>query len=101
MAVVKLFSTDCCHSRSCCPSLFAIPGLTALLLLHSLSRPKIANFLIETEIELRKVAWPSFPETRAASVVVIICVVVMMGILFGADGMLSWFLDKMWQMAPA
>jgi preprotein translocase subunit SecE len=55
------------------------------VLLRVLNRPKVADFLIETETELRKVAWPNFKDTRHASIVVIITVLVLAFFLAGAD----------------
>lgn len=42
-----------------------------------LNAPKAANLLIDTELEMKKVTWPSFDEARKASFVVIVCVAVM------------------------
>ncbi len=64
---------------------FLVPGGSALFLHRKLNQPKYADFLIETEQELRKVHWPTFNETKSASIVVIVCVLVLAGILFGAD----------------
>src|SRR5262245_59596887 len=36
--------------------------------------PKVADLLIETEAELRKVTWPTLPEAFQSSLVVIVCV---------------------------
>jgi preprotein translocase SecE subunit len=53
-------------------------------------KPKIADLLIETESEMRKVTWPSLPEAVNSSIVVIVCVVFLMAFLAGAD----WFLGR-------
>jgi preprotein translocase subunit SecE len=69
-------------------SLFAwivLPLVLMFVLLRVLNRPKVADFLIETETELRKVAWPNFKDTRHASIVVIITVLVLAFFLAGAD----------------
>jgi preprotein translocase subunit SecE len=50
-----------------------------------LNRPKVADLLIETETELRKVTWPSRDETLTASVVVIATVVILVAYLWVAD----------------
>lgn len=77
-------------------SLIAIPAVVAFILYRWLNKPKTADFLIEVEGELRKVAWPSFAETRGASIVVIVCVIVLMFFLFGADVLLGRFFDNVW-----
>ncbi len=69
--------------------LILIPAVVAFVLIHALNRPKFADFLIETENELRKVAWPSFKETRQASLVVVITVLILAGFLAGSDAVLS------------
>jgi len=54
-------------------------------------KPKIADLLIETEAEMRKVTWPTLSEAVNSSVVVIVCVVFLMAFLAGADWLLgSW-----------
>jgi preprotein translocase SecE subunit len=75
-------------------SMIVIPAVVALLLIKYLNKPKIADFLIETETELRKVAWPSFLETRGAALVVIVSVVILMAFLAGADFLLSRVFDR-------
>ena len=51
--------------------------------------PKVADLLIETEAELRKVTWPTMPEAVNSSLVVIVCVIFLMAFLAGADWMLG------------
>jgi preprotein translocase SecE subunit len=51
--------------------------------------PKVADLLIETEAELRKVTWPTIPEAVNSSIVVIVCVIFLMGFLAGADWLLG------------
>jgi preprotein translocase SecE subunit len=51
--------------------------------------PKVADLLIETEAELRKVTWPTIPEAVNSSIVVIVCVILLMGFLAGADWLLG------------
>jgi preprotein translocase SecE subunit len=47
--------------------------------------PKIADLLVDTELEMKKVTWPSFDESRKASFVVIACVVIMVAFLSLSD----------------
>jgi len=51
--------------------------------------PKVADLLIETEAELRKVTWPTVPEAVNSSIVVIVCVVFLMAFLASADWVLG------------
>lgn len=57
-------------------------------------KPKIADALIETESELRKVTWPTLNEAINSSVVVIITVLILMAILAGADRILGWWVGR-------
>ena len=50
---------------------FVIPALVAFTLIRKLNSPKVADFLIDTENELKKVAWPSKDDTIPASIGVI------------------------------
>jgi len=55
-------------------------------LIHKiLHMPRIADLLIDTEAELRKVTWPTSKETYEASTVVIVTVVVLVAFVFAAD----------------
>src|SRR5262245_66619461 len=56
-----------------------------------LNAPKIGDLLVDTELEMKKVTWPSFDDSRKASFVVILCVLIMVVFLAGADFSLQWF----------
>lgn len=56
-----------------------------------IERPKNADLLIDTETELRKVTWPTGQEVFNSSIVVVVCVVLLMAFLAGAD----WFLARL------
>lgn len=60
----------------------------------ALNYPRFADFLIETEIEMGRVVWPTRKAVLASSVVVIVTVLVMAALLFGADELLWWILDS-------
>jgi len=57
-------------------------------------KPKIADALIDTETELRKVTWPTLNEAINSSVVVIVTVLILMAILAGADRILGWWVGR-------
>jgi preprotein translocase subunit SecE len=61
----------------------------SFLIYRWLETPKIADLLIETEIELRKVTWPTGKEVFNSSVVVVVCVLVLMAFLTGTDLVLA------------
>ena len=50
-----------------------------------LNGPKMADLLIDTEQEMKKVSWPSAPEVKSATVVVVIVTFVLAMSLFGFD----------------
>ena len=56
------------------------------------NRPKTADFLIETENELKnKVTWPSRKEEISASVVVVVTVLILSVFIFGVDYFMKLF----------
>jgi preprotein translocase subunit SecE len=52
---------------------------------------RTGEFLRDVRAELRRVAWPTRPETLNSSVVVCIALVVMTALIFGLDTMFSKF----------
>jgi preprotein translocase SecE subunit len=60
-----------------------------VLLYRYLQRPKVADLLIETEGELRKVTWPKLEDVTNSSLVVVFCVLFLMGFLAAADYLLG------------
>lgn len=70
--------------------------LAALFAFRQFNRPKTADFLIETENELKnKVTWPSRKEEVNATIVVVVAVLVLSIYIFGVDQVLrqciGWF----------
>jgi len=68
-------------------TLIAIGVLVVLcFLVHVwLVRPKAADALIDTETEMRKVTWPTFSDTWAGTIAVIVTVIVLLAFLTVAD----------------
>ena len=55
------------------------------------NRPKVVDFLIDTEHELKnRVTWPGKKEEVNASIVVVVTVVIMMVFIFSADSIFSF-----------
>lgn len=70
-------------------TIFAVAAWGTLRLVNT---PKFADLLIDTELEMKKVTWPSFDEARKASIIVIACVIVLSSFLLLADfGLESFF----------
>jgi preprotein translocase SecE subunit len=69
-------------------------GLSAYVIHRVLERPKVADTLIETELELRKVTWPTANETWNGSLAVVVTVVVLLVFLTFADIALGFLLTR-------
>lgn len=60
--------------------------LIGMLLVHLvLNKASMADLLIDTEQEMRKVSWPSWPEVKSATLIVVLVTFVMGMALFGFD----------------
>jgi len=66
-----------------------------LVIRHWQQKPNVADLLIDTESELRKVTWPTMDEVTNSSIVVIVCVLVMGAFLAGADYLLGEFMRRL------
>ena len=60
-------------------------GIFTLLVFLIVNKPKIADFMIAAEGEIKKVSWASRSEIMASTVVVISVVILMSSLLFLAD----------------
>ncbi|MFT5290194.1 MAG: preprotein translocase SecE subunit [Planctomycetota bacterium] len=60
-----------------------------------LERPKVADTLIDTEGELKKVTWPTLEDVINSSIVVIISVVILGFFLAGTDWVLHSLVDRL------
>ena len=65
-------------------------GLVWLVAWRVANTPKLADLLIDTEAEMKKVTWPSWEDTKRSSLVVIGCVAFLLAYLFSADAALKW-----------
>jgi preprotein translocase SecE subunit len=61
-----------------------------LVIWRWLQRPKVADLLIETEAELKKITWPKGQEVINSALIVIVSVVLIGVFLAGAD----WFVSR-------
>lgn len=62
---------------------------------YTLRSPGSVDYLIETELEMRKVNWPTKKEVLASTGIVIACVVVLGGYIFLNDMLISFLLRKL------
>lgn len=82
---------------------FGLPELVGILLLaivgiwiHAvLMRPKVADLLIDTENELKKVTWPSGSETLNGTIAVAATVVALFLFLAVADTAIAYLMDNL------
>ena len=68
---------------------FWLPGILVVLSwwisYRLVNLPSFADFLIAVEAELNKVSWPTRTELIRSSIVVLICLLVLAGVIFGFD----------------
>ncbi len=65
--------------------------LGAFLTFWLVNSPKMAEFMIMTESEMRKVSWPTRKEVIAATKVVILVTLILGVILYFVDAFFLWF----------
>ena len=68
-------------------------GLTVGLLFYLYRRKDIYGFLSEVVIELKKVTWPSWNETKRSTLIVIVFTVMLSVFLWGSDQIWSYLTD--------
>lgn len=75
-----------------------LPGILMLacwwISYRMVNLPSFADFLIAVEAELNKVSWPTRTELIRSSIVVLICLLVLAGVIFGFD--LLWIRIFTW-----
>lgn len=69
-------------------------GLAWYLLYRWQQTPKVADLLIDTEVELTKVTWPTMSDAVNSSLVVVGVVLFLMAFLAGMDAMLGWWTTR-------
>ena len=70
-------------------------GILTYVVWRVINRERLANLLIDTEQEMKKVTWPSFDDSKKASLVVIGCVIFMLVFLGVADFLLEIFFGRL------
>jgi len=66
-----------------------------LIIIHwVVNRPKIGDLLIETEIEMKKVTWPSWNDAFNSSIVIFIAVIFFMVLLGLSDFLFNQFFSE-------
>lgn len=67
----------------------------AILISRWQHRPQVADLLIDTEAELKKVTWPTMDEVINSSIVVIVCVILLGIFLAAADYLLGHLMRRL------
>ncbi len=75
-------------------SAVVILAITGGVLWYLLNKPRIADFLIATEIEMRKVSWPSRREIIGSTWIVICGTLMMVALLFIVNLGFTWFFQE-------
>jgi preprotein translocase subunit SecE len=69
--------------------------LIAVVLWSIAQKPKVAEFLIETEGELKKVSWPARKEWINSSMAVMVVILIFIAYLFAVDTGLSFLFTQL------
>ena len=77
------------------PGNYIMSGLVVVLiggggLFFPFFHRRTVDFLIDTQAEMKKVAWPPWAEVRGSTAVVIVSVIIMSMFLMGVDLFLGW-----------
>lgn len=73
-----------------------VAGASALAIHRILNRPRIADTLIDTETEMAKVTWPTWPETWSGTMAVVGMVLVLFVFLTVVDLLLLKVMGSLW-----
>lgn len=63
-------------------------------------RKKVCDFLIETELEMKKVSWPSASEVFGSSIIVIITVIIFALFAIACDLLLVFLMKRIYSAPP-
>lgn len=68
-------------------------GLSAILVIYLYKREDYRTYLSEVMLELKKVTWPNWEETKRGTLVVILFTLVLSGFLWGSDQIWRYLTD--------
>ncbi|MEX1033524.1 MAG: preprotein translocase subunit SecE [Cellvibrionaceae bacterium] len=72
------------------PALLAGTLVAVFIIVNTAKGAALWSTLKESVVEVRKVVWPSIPETHQTTLIVVIVVLLMAVILWGLDSLLGW-----------
>jgi preprotein translocase subunit SecE len=88
---VPLFDKSINIGMLICATVLILCGL--LIYMFIINQPRCAEFLIETEAEMRKVSWPDRRDYLGSSMAVIVCVLIVGAFLLVVDFVFQRLLD--------
>jgi len=74
-------------------ALVVLAGLAGFVALQTAKGKTFWSLLKESRIEIRKVVWPTRPETTQTTLIVLAVVVVMALVLWGLDSFFGWIIS--------
>lgn len=74
-------------------ALVVLAGLAGFVALQTAKGKTFWSLLKESRIEIRKVVWPTRPETIQTTLIVLAVVVVMALVLWGLDSFFGWIIS--------
>ena len=76
---------------------FGLFLLISFLMYFFMNKAKIADFLVETELEMKKVNWPGRSELVGSSTIVIITVIIFAVVILVFDFAVQWFVRLLYR----
>ena len=70
--------------------LLAVAGISLFIASRTAVGSNVLSYIGDTNVEVRKVVWPTRQETVQTTLVVILMVMVMALLLWGVDSLLGW-----------
>ena len=65
-------------------------GLSTVVLLTTIEGKEALRLILESRTEIRRVVWPSRPETTQTTLIVIVAITIAGLILWGLDSLFGW-----------
>jgi|TARA_Y100001960_G_C14096302_1_gene550708 preprotein translocase subunit SecE len=65
-------------------------GLSTVVLLTTIEGKEALKLILESRTEIRRVVWPSRPETTQTTLIVIVAITIAGLILWGLDSLFGW-----------
>ena len=70
--------------------LLVATAIALAIALQTAQGRQIKNYFVETQLEVRKIVWPTRQETVQTTIIVVVTVIVVALLLWGVDSLLGW-----------